>query len=160
MFLKNAAWFVVRHPATDSRGIWQAIAWAKQAVELAPEQGSCWHTLGVALYRAGDWKAAIKVLEESRALHDEAEFSFDGFFLAMAHWQRGNKDEARKWYDQAVQWMEKNQPQNEELRRFRTEAAELLGIKERLPEQLPGPTEESVGPASANPDQSPKGARP
>ena len=45
----------------------------------------------------------------------------------MAHWQPGEKDEARKWFDQAVEWMEKNKPDDEELRRFRAEAAELLG---------------------------------
>jgi hypothetical protein len=28
-----------------------------------------------------------------------------------------------------VQWMDKNQPRNEELARFRAEAAELLGMK-------------------------------
>ena len=38
---------------------------------------------------------------------------------------------ARKWYDQAVEWMDKNQPTNKELRRFRSEAAELLGVKEK-----------------------------
>jgi len=48
--------------------------------------------------------------------------STEWFFLAMAHWQMGNKEEARKRYDQAVQWMDKNQPTNEELRRFRAEA--------------------------------------
>jgi hypothetical protein len=53
----------------------------------------------------------------------------------MAHWQLGHKDEARKWYSQAVGWMEKHkealtkdQPHAEELKRFRAEAAELLGI--------------------------------
>jgi hypothetical protein len=61
--------------------------------------------------------------------------AFDFFFLAMAHWQLGHKDEARQWYSQAVGWMEKNQealtkdrPHAEELKRFRAEAAELLGI--------------------------------
>jgi hypothetical protein len=57
--------------------------------------------------------------------------SFDWYFLAMAHWQLGKKDESRKWYDQAVEWMEKNQPKNEELRRFRAEAAELLGFEKK-----------------------------
>jgi hypothetical protein len=47
----------------------------------------------------------------------------------MAHWQLGNKDLARKWYDQAVSWMDKNQPTNDDLRRFRAEASELMGIK-------------------------------
>jgi hypothetical protein len=50
------------------------------------------------------------------------------FFLAMAHWQLDEKDKARKWFDQAVEWMDKNQPKNEELRRFRAEAAELMKI--------------------------------
>jgi hypothetical protein len=30
-----------------------------------------------------------------------------------------------------VEWMDKNQPTDEELRRFRAEAAELLGLKEK-----------------------------
>jgi hypothetical protein len=45
----------------------------------------------------------------------------------MAHWQLGQKDEARKWMDQAVEWMDKNQPQNDELRRFRAEATQMMG---------------------------------
>ena len=32
-------------------------------------------------------------------------------------------------FDKAVEWMEKNAPQNEELRRFQGEAAELLRVK-------------------------------
>ena len=48
----------------------------------------------------------------------------------MAHWQLGKKDKARAWYDRAVQWMNKNQPNNRELRRFRAEAAELLELRE------------------------------
>ena len=63
----------------------------------------------MAHYRAGDWKAAIAALDKSMQLRKGGD-SFDWFFLAMAHWQLGNKDEARKWYDQAVEWMEKNQP--------------------------------------------------
>jgi hypothetical protein len=55
----------------------------------------------------------------------------DWLFLAMAHWQLGEKDKAREWYDKAVQWMNKNQPKDEELRRFRVEAAEVLGLEEK-----------------------------
>ena len=57
--------------------------------------------------------------------------AFDWFFLAMAHWQLGDKAAARKWYDQAVRWMETNKPQNEELLRFRAEAQELLKIERK-----------------------------
>jgi hypothetical protein len=41
----------------------------------------------------------------------------------------GKKDEARKWDEKAVQWMDKNQRKDEELCRFRSEAEELLGLK-------------------------------
>jgi hypothetical protein len=49
----------------------------------------------------------------------------------MTQWQLHNKDEARKWYDKGVEWMEKHAKENEELRRFRSEAEELLEIKKR-----------------------------
>jgi hypothetical protein len=63
---------------------------------------------------------------EIRAVSD----SFDMFFLAMAQWHQGNQEEARKLYDQAVAWMDQNQPENKELLRFRAEAEALLGVKE------------------------------
>ena len=52
----------------------------------------------------------------------------DWFIMAMALAQLGEKEQARTCYDRGVQWMEKNQPQDEELHRFRAEAAALLGI--------------------------------
>lgn len=55
----------------------------------------------------------------------------DCFFLAMARYQRGRKDQARQWYDRAVDTMEKNHSQDDELRRFRAEAAALLGLADR-----------------------------
>jgi tetratricopeptide (TPR) repeat protein len=81
----------------------------------------------VAHYRNGDWKEAAAALEKSIAL-SKGGTAFDWFFLAMARWQLGQKDEARKWYDKAVAWMDKNQPKNDELRRFRAEEAALLGV--------------------------------
>src|SRR5262249_21231244 len=69
----------------------KALGLAKKAVELAPEEANCWNTLGVASYRAGDWKAAISSLEKSMKLR-KGGTSFDWFFLAMAHWQLGDKE--------------------------------------------------------------------
>src|SRR5882757_1697929 len=106
----------------------QAVELAKKSIGLTPKHGSNWNTLGVAQYRAGDWKAAVAALTKSMELRKGGD-STDWFFLAMAHWQLGDKEEARKWYDRAAAWMDKNQPKNEELRRFRAEAAELLGVK-------------------------------
>jgi RNA polymerase sigma-70 factor (subfamily 1) len=101
---------------------------ARKAVELAPLDALSWQTLGWALYRTGAWKNSIEVFHKSMALQQDPKGgdSAQWFGLAVAHWQLANKEEARKWHDQAVQWMENNAPQDEQLRRFRTEAAELL----------------------------------
>jgi hypothetical protein len=104
---------------------------------LAPQDSIYWATLGVAQYRAGDWKAAVAALEKSNALLGDEALGFNTFFLAMAHWQLGAKEEARKWYDRAVAWMEKKEPKNEELRRFRAEAEKLMGITTRPKDTRP-----------------------
>jgi hypothetical protein len=51
----------------------------------------------------------------------------DWLFLAMAHWQLDNAEEADRWYDKAVKSMDGREPATDELRRFRREAAALLG---------------------------------
>ncbi len=112
------------------RNATRAVELAKKAVELAPKEGHHWNSLGIAHYRGGDCKAAITALERSMELRKGGD-SLDWFILAMAHWQLGGKEEARKWYDRAVEWMEKNQPNHGELRCFRAEAGVLLGITEK-----------------------------
>ena len=92
--------------------------------------GGCWNTLGVAQYRRGDWKAAIEALTKSTELSKGGD-GIDWFFLAMAHWRLGDKPAARSWYDKAVQWTNKNRPKDEELSRFRAEAAALLEVTEK-----------------------------
>jgi serine/threonine protein kinase/tetratricopeptide (TPR) repeat protein len=106
-----------------------AVEAAQQATNSAPVDGNIWNTLGVARYRAGDWQGSIDALAKSMELREGGD-AYDWFFQAMARWQLGDKDEARTWYDKAVEWMDKNEPKNEELLRFRAEAAELLGITE------------------------------
>jgi serine/threonine protein kinase/tetratricopeptide (TPR) repeat protein len=102
---------------------------ATQAVALAPDQGDYWNTLGLAQYRVGDWQAARTALQKSMELRRGGN-SFDWFFLAMAHRRLGVDAEAHQWYGRAVAWMDKHQPGDDELRRFREEAARVLGVQE------------------------------
>jgi hypothetical protein len=125
----NLAWLLATCPEPQFRDPQRAVEFAKKSVELAPTEGSSWNTLGAAHYRAGNWRDAIAALEQSLKL--QGDNSFDWFFLAMAHWQLGAKDQARKWYEKAVEWMDKNAKDNDELRRFRREAEELLEIKKK-----------------------------
>jgi hypothetical protein len=47
----------------------------------------------------------------------------------MAHARLGEEEKARKVFEQAVRWTDRNKPHSEELRRFRAEAASLPGIR-------------------------------
>jgi eukaryotic-like serine/threonine-protein kinase len=131
----NLAWFLATCPDAKFRDPGRAVELAKKAVELSPKEGTYWNTLGAAHYRAGDWKASIAAMEKSMELRKGGD-SFDFFFLAMAHWQLGHKDEAQKWHEKGVQWMQKNEEalkkdkmHDEELRRFRAEAEALLKVE-------------------------------
>jgi tetratricopeptide (TPR) repeat protein len=121
------AWLLATCPDPKFRNAARAVEHAKKAVELSPKTGYLWNTLGAAHYRAGDWTSAITALEKSMELKKGGDSS-DWFFLAMAHVRQGEKGEAREWYNKAVRWMDKQHPKTEELRRFRAEAAELIGI--------------------------------
>ena len=104
-----------------------ALIHARVATELNPALPNHWSNLGIALLRAGDAKAAAQTLEKADQMWTGSDLR-RRFFLAMAYWQLGEQDKARLAYEQAVQWMDKNQPDNEDQRRFRAEAAELPGI--------------------------------
>jgi eukaryotic-like serine/threonine-protein kinase len=123
------AWLLADCPATQLRDPARAAKLARDALRLVPQSGRYWLVLGVAQFRAGQAGDAIESLRKSMELLAGG----DGrhwFILAMAHWQLGNQAEARKWYDQAVQWMETNQPRHEQQRRYKAEAAKLLGVNE------------------------------
>jgi len=38
--------------------------------------------------------------------------------------------EARGWYDKAIEWIAKNAPKDDEMRRFKDEARALLKLKD------------------------------
>jgi serine/threonine protein kinase/Tfp pilus assembly protein PilF len=125
--LNNAAWMLAAASHADVHQPAIALELAKEAVRLNPA-GYIWNTLGAAHYRSGDYKDAIAALEQSMKLRNGGD-SLDWFFVAMAHWQMGENDLAREWYDKAVIWMEQNQPTNEQLHRFQAEAKVLIQTK-------------------------------
>jgi serine/threonine protein kinase len=127
------AWIQARFPGDSSFEPKQALISARKAVELNPSNWFYWNTLGVAAYRVGDWKTAEQSFHQSIGFNGGK--AVDWFFLAMTRWHQGKRKEARQWYDQAVSWIVRNKS-DDELRRFHTEAAELLGLPG--PESKPG----------------------
>ncbi|MHC4405502.1 MAG: tetratricopeptide repeat protein, partial [Planctomycetota bacterium] len=56
----NWAWKLATAENASERDPQKATELARQATELKPERANHWNNLGVALYRAGDWQAAIE----------------------------------------------------------------------------------------------------
>jgi eukaryotic-like serine/threonine-protein kinase len=115
-----------------------AVELAKQATERVPGNASYWNTLGTAHYRAGEWEAAIRALEESQKLEPNKHLGFNAFILAMCHHQLGDPVKAEDDYRRAVRWCEENQgklseQQQQELKAFRAEAEALLRVPPRSP---------------------------
>lgn len=125
--LNNKAWGLAVGKV-DVEDAVRAVELAKEAVDLAPTVGTYLSTLGMAHYRAGQWREAIAVLDS--AIEADICKAFCGFFLAMAHYRLGETTEARKRYDQAVEWMDMDMSGDcDLLPRFRAESEELLEIK-------------------------------
>jgi len=81
--------------------------------------------LGLALYRSGKWKETIETLEQAEELIDDGDQRYQ-FFIALAHWQDGDKNKALNWYKRAVTWLEKHSDVDEELKRSHAEARKML----------------------------------
>jgi tetratricopeptide (TPR) repeat protein len=108
----------------------RAVELARKASALAPGDGTKLSILGLAHLRAGDPDAAIRAIEKAMDLQAGGDAS-DWFVLAMALGQKGERDRARRWYEKAVGWMEKNKPRDEQLQRSRDEVAALLGLADK-----------------------------
>jgi tetratricopeptide (TPR) repeat protein len=133
--INDLAWLLATSPQAAVRNPTRAVELARRATGLQPEVRAYWHTLGVCHYRAAGWQASIDALARSAELHKGGD-GFDWFFLAMAHHKLGHSDEARKWYERAAGWLARNSPflekipsQAAEIRRFREEAEQTLGLK-------------------------------
>jgi len=109
----------------------EALKLARSGVELGPSDASAWQSLGWALYATGAWKESVEVFKKSIDLQQEPKGGDSGqwFGLAAAHARLGDKEEARKWYGRAVQWMDNNAPQSEKLRSCRAEAEQAMNVK-------------------------------
>jgi Tfp pilus assembly protein PilF len=120
------AWAYVTGPP-PLRNPAKALTHARSAVRLAPEIGTHHNTLGVALYRLGQYREALTEFETSLASRQDA--PFDRFFLAMCHVHLGDTGRARVDFERArrLQAEARLSAQNtEDLQAIRREAEALL----------------------------------
>jgi serine/threonine-protein kinase len=121
----NLAWVLATPADTRMRDLDQAIRLARRSIELA-ETDAAWNTLGVALFYTGRFEESIDALRRSVRLQGAGNL-VDWLFLAMNHHKLGHTNEARDWYERAVDWMNGQSGVDPEFARFRAEADALFG---------------------------------
>ncbi len=121
-----------RQPANPKEDL-RALRLAEAARWLAPENGSILNTLGVAQYRVGKYKDATVTLTQSGKINKAGPRGLqpaDLVFLAMAHFQLGQKDKAAENLNKLRETMKRPQwARNAEARPFLREAEELIAGK-------------------------------
>jgi tetratricopeptide (TPR) repeat protein len=130
--LIDMAWRLATAPDPEHRDAAWSVKLATKAAELTPKDGTIWSVLGLAEYRAGQLQQAVAALEKAMELRDGGDAS-DWLVLAMVQWQLGQEEKARTSYENAVQLTKKLDTYDQDLERFRAEAAELLGVTEPKP---------------------------
>jgi superkiller protein 3 len=101
----NLAWRLATWSDASLRRPAEAVAQAERAVELQPDVGVFWNTLGCALYAAGEDERALAALERSAGLRDGGDAD-DWLVLGLACLRLGRADEARTWHRRSVEWMD------------------------------------------------------
>ncbi|MGA2258561.1 MAG: tetratricopeptide repeat protein [Thermoguttaceae bacterium] len=123
----------------------KTIADYTEAIRLDPKDADAYNNRGVAYNGKGEYDKAIADCREAiRLVQAGAETHLEepheirsaiedrvAMVLAEVHWRLGDKDLARRWFDNAVVWMDKNKAEAEGLCRIRAETAKLLGIDEK-----------------------------
>jgi tetratricopeptide (TPR) repeat protein len=131
LVMNNLAWLLATAADVRFRNADRAVELAEQAARGSPADAGFTGTLGTARYRAGQWDQAARDLEQAIRLRgaDNSVNANESFFLAMARWRLGDQPGARDWFKRGVDWMKTGKSRDDEVRRFRAEAAEMLGIE-------------------------------
>jgi serine/threonine protein kinase/WD40 repeat protein/tetratricopeptide (TPR) repeat protein len=131
VMINNRAWELANGTKLE-RDPAVAVRLAELAVALTPDDSTSLNTLGVALYRAGDFTRSIETLERSLAASKGQSDGFDLVFLATAHHGLGHRELARDRFGRAVTWLQAQKSLTaqhaHELAAFRAEAEAVLGL--------------------------------
>ncbi len=119
------AWTLLVDPDHSIRDPSRALPVARRAVELAPQVGDYWNTLGVALYRNRSDEEAVAVLTRSIELRGGGD-GLDWYFLSMAHARQGDEGLAVEWFERALTWCLTQDPLSDELQSAQAEASEAI----------------------------------
>jgi tetratricopeptide (TPR) repeat protein len=126
----NLAWDLVRTPPVQISDAGLAVRLARQAIEWEPTRAAgVWNTLGIALYRLGDWSSAASAIGKSMELSGGSDPT-DRLVMAAIDHHRGKPAEARKLFSRTIDWLEQNpdkvKGREQELESLRKEIGVLV----------------------------------
>src|SRR5262249_23138524 len=107
----------------------RAVAVARKGLALAPDDALCLQALGWALYRNGNWKDSIDAFRKSIALqgwHLGGGYRRQWLGLAVDYMHLDNKEEARRWFSQSLDWMENDPKAGENWGLFMADVGDVL----------------------------------
>ncbi len=100
---------------------------AEVAVNYLPAEARYWRTLGLAHYRAGDWRQSVQSLTTSlaKARPDEDQAA-TMFCLSMACRRLGQYAESQSWFKKGAKLAAAEKTEDPQTKRLEAEAAALL----------------------------------
>ena len=126
------AWFLLTFRDQSFRDPARALALTDAALAEAPDRDLLHQFRGIALYRLGQYQAAIAAFQQAASPSGTNDI-VEVLFLAMSHWQLGNQEEANKWYAKAANSIGNAQPNRTSVYDiFATPKAEFFAEAEAL----------------------------
>jgi tetratricopeptide (TPR) repeat protein len=125
-------------PYEELRDPEQALRLAQRAQSVVPPGATSLDTLGMAYYRAGNLKMALAAFEKALPLKGEYTAAVN-FSLVLVHVKRGEREKARRIYDEERERLRKRLAQSGRLRTdpwveiLWAEAAAALGLGDPAP---------------------------
>ena len=106
--LNDVAWYFATHPTNDGFYLETtgAVELARKTCDLDPEEGNWKNTLGIALFRDGQWKESIKVLKQSN--EQGMDHPYNWLYISMSEQKLGNLDAAKSWFEKSMEWKKRN----------------------------------------------------
>ena len=117
------AWLLAARRGGSIAAYRRAEGLARRAVEIAPDDGRAWNTLGVAAYRAGDDFEAVRALEHSMSIRGGSD-PYDWIFLALTVRRLGDRERAEALLSRSRAWIAGHGPVDRDLALFESEAVE------------------------------------